>query len=133
MHNSILPGWLKVEEYLQGHLRRMFNRVRMTLHVFTALCMLLKQRGLLADSQGLVVEEQLFMFLTIISQSENSRATQDDFQHSGEIISRHFTTILEALCTLQREFITQNVLVIVDFNDMFRYLCTSWEVSMYDY
>ena len=29
MHNNILPGWLKVEEYLWGHPRRMLNRVRM--------------------------------------------------------------------------------------------------------
>ena len=106
MHNSILPGWLKIEEYLQGHPRRMFNRVRMTPQVFTALCMLLKERRLLSDTRGLAVEEQLFMFLTIISQSENSRAAQDDFQHSGETVSRHFTTVLEALCHLQGEFIT---------------------------
>ena len=93
MHNIILLGWLKVEEYLQGHLRRIFNRVRMTPHVFIALCMLLKQRDLLADSRGLAVEEQLFMFLTIISQSKNSRATQDDFNTQGKlspVISQQF-------------------------------------------
>ena len=50
--------------------------------VFTALCICLKERGLLVDSRGMVVGEQLFIFLTIVSQSENSLAAQDDFQHS---------------------------------------------------
>ena len=79
MHNNILSGWLKVEEYLWDHPKIMFNRLRKTLQVFTVLCMLLKKWSLLANSWGLVVEEQFFMFLTIISQSENSRATQYEF------------------------------------------------------
>ena len=106
MHNTILLGWLEVEEYLRGHPKRMFNKVRMTQQVFTVLCMLLKQRGLLTDSRGLAVEEQLFMFLTIISQSENSRAAQNEFEHSGKTVFRHFTAVLVALCHLQRGLIT---------------------------
>ena len=62
----------------------------MTPQVLTALCMLLKKLGLLSNTWGLVVEEQIFMFLTIISQSENNHAAQDEFQHSGETMSRHF-------------------------------------------
>ena len=72
IQNNILPSWMKVEEYLHGHPRRMFNKVRMTPRVFTTLCMCLKERDLVVDSRGLRVEEQLFIFLMIVSQSQNS-------------------------------------------------------------
>ena len=63
MHNSILPGWIKVDEYLSANPHKMINRVRMTSRVFTTLCTCLKERNLIEDTRGLSVEEQLFIFL----------------------------------------------------------------------
>ena len=34
IHTSSLPGWKKVDEYLHGNPRSMFNKVRMTPRVF---------------------------------------------------------------------------------------------------
>lgn len=105
IHTSSLPGWKKVDEYLQGNPRSMFNRVRMTPYVFLALCTCLKERNLVNDTRGLSVEEQLFIFLSIVAQSQNNRAVQDDFQHSAETITRHFTNVLKAVAKLRHDFI----------------------------
>ena len=79
MHNNILPGWMKIEKYLNSNPRIMFNRVRMTPNVFKVLCTCLKERNLIEDKRGLSVEEQVFIFLSIMDQSQNNCAVQDDF------------------------------------------------------
>ena len=80
IHNNILPEWMKMEEYLNGNPRRMFSRVRMTPNVFRELCTCLKEHNLVENMRGLAVEEQVLIFLSIMAQSRNNCAVQDDFQ-----------------------------------------------------
>ena len=105
MHNNILPGWMKVDEYLNGNTHRMFNRVKMTPQVFTVLCTCLKELNLIEDTRGLSVEQQPFIFLSIVAQSQSSYAVQVDFQHLGKKITCHFIAILKAISALWHELI----------------------------
>ena len=92
-------------EVLNGHddgCREMF---RMDKHVFRKLCDTLRQRGMLRDTSGVVIEEQLAIFLNIIGHNERNRVIQERFQHSGETISRHFNNVLKAIKSLSREFL----------------------------
>lgn len=94
-------------EVLEGHddlCREMF---RMDKHVFHKLCNDLRQRGMLRDTAGVMIEEQLGIFLNIIGHNERNRVIQERFQHSGETISRHFNNVLKAIKSLSREFLQQ--------------------------
>lgn len=92
-------------EVLNGHddlCREMF---RMDKHVFRKLSDILRQRGMLRDTSGVMIEEQLAIFLNIIGHNERNRVIQERFQHSGETISRHFNNVLRAIKSLSREFL----------------------------
>ncbi|GAV85037.1 DDE_4 domain-containing protein [Cephalotus follicularis] len=82
--------------------REMF---RMDKLVFYKLCATLRQRGLLRDTAGVMIEEQLAIFLNIVGHNERNRVIQERFQHSGETISRHFNNVLKAIKSLSREFL----------------------------
>lgn len=92
-------------EVLNGHddgCREMF---RMDKNVFHKLCDILRKRGVLRDTAGVMIEEQLAIFLNIIGHNERNRVIQERFQHSGETISRHFNNVLKAIKSLSREFL----------------------------
>lgn len=50
---------MKVDEYINGNPRRMFNKVRMMPQVFMTVCTCLKEHNLLEDTRGLLMEEQV--------------------------------------------------------------------------
>lgn len=105
-HISSLRGIDKVNELLRNtDENAMFNKVRMGPRAFMILCEILTERGLLQPSNNMNVPEQLFVFLTIISQSQTNRESQDVWQHSGETISRRFSEVLDAICALYDDFI----------------------------
>lgn len=79
--------------------------LRMDKHVFHKLADILRQRGLLRDTPGVMIEEQLAIFLNIVGHNERNRVIQERFQHSGETISRHFNNVLKAIKSLSREFL----------------------------
>lgn len=92
-------------QVLEGHddiCRAMF---RMDKHVFHKLSDTLRQRGMLRDTSGVIIEEQLAIFLNIVGHNERNRVIQERFQHSGETISRHFNNVLKAIKSLSREFL----------------------------
>lgn len=78
---------------------------RMDKHVFHKLCDIFRQRGMLRDTAGVMIEEQLTIFLNIVGHNERNRVIQERFQHSGETISRHFNNVLKAIKSLSREFL----------------------------
>lgn len=79
--------------------------LRMDKHVFHKLCNILRQRGMLRDTPGVMIEEQLAIFLNIVGHNERNRVIQERYQHSGETISRHFNNVLRAIKSLSREFL----------------------------
>lgn len=82
--------------------REMF---RMDKNVFQKLSDILRQRGMLRDTAGVMIEEQLAIFLNVVGHNERNRVIQERFQHSGETISRHFNNVLKAIKSLSREFL----------------------------
>uniref|UniRef100_A0A1S8ABM7 DUF8040 domain-containing protein n=1 Tax=Citrus limon TaxID=2708 RepID=A0A1S8ABM7_CITLI len=69
-------------QVLEGHddiCRQMF---RMDKHVFHKLSDTLRQRGMLRDTSGVIIEEQLAIFLNIVGHNERNRVIQERFQHS---------------------------------------------------
>lgn len=92
-------------EVLNGHDHVCREMFRMDKHVFHKLCDILRQRGMLRDTAGVMIEEQLGIFLNIIGHNERNRVIQERFQHSGETISRYFNNVLKAIKSLSREFL----------------------------
>ncbi|CAI0401885.1 unnamed protein product [Linum tenue] len=135
--------------------REMF---RMDKHVFHKLCSILRQRGLLRDTCGVMIEEQLAIFLNIIGHNERNRVIQERFQHSGETISRYFNNVLKVLLIIQncigvidgmhipahvpakdqsrfrnkKGFLSQNVLAACTFDLQFIFIYPGWEGSAAD-
>lgn len=104
--HSLLPNRPKyMTELMEGPEDECREMLRMDKHVFHKLCGIFRQRGMLRDTAGVSIEEQLAIFLNIIGHNERNRVIQDRFQHSGETISRHFNNVLKAIKSLSREFL----------------------------
>lgn len=102
---SSVSGATYVKELLQGHPTRCREVCRMELPVFRKLCNIVRQEGLLQNTAGVNVDEQLMMFLFTIGQNVSNRQVQKRFQHSGETVSRHFNNVLNALTKLSPHYI----------------------------
>ena len=72
---------------------------------FLLLCASLKEKEYLKDSQEVMVEKALVMFLIIIYHNVGMRVIADRFQHSLETVDRHFTLTLRATCQLAKDLI----------------------------
>ncbi|CAA0823514.1 Unknown protein [Striga hermonthica] len=94
-----------MNEVLHGNDDLCRGMFRMDCHVFLKLSNTLRHRGMLRDTAGVMIEEQLAIFLNVIGRNERTRVIQERFQHSGETISRHFNNVLKAVKSLSREFL----------------------------
>lgn len=104
-HSISPPGTGFMTELLNGCDDFSREMLRMDKHVFLKLSDNLRQRGMLRDTAGVLIEEQLAIFLNIVGHNERNRVIQERFQHSGETISRHFNNVLKAVKSLSREFL----------------------------
>ena len=86
VHNFILSGDSFVHELLIGHECSCFDLLRVSKGCYMNLSNELKERGLLADSRNVTVEEQVAIFLFTIAHNERNRVMHNRFQHSGETI-----------------------------------------------
>jgi hypothetical protein len=105
VHTSCRDGATFVHETLTGHEILCRNRFHMEREIFQALARRMRESNLLADSRYVSVEEQLGIFLYAVSKNASNRTLQDQFQHSGETISRHFGAVLYALTQLTCNYI----------------------------
>ncbi|RWR96010.1 putative nuclease HARBI1 [Cinnamomum micranthum f. kanehirae] len=105
VHDSILSGDSFVNELLIGHERSCFDLLRVSKGCYINLSNELRERGLLADSRNVTVEEQVAIFLFTIAHNERNRVMQNRFQHSGETISRYFNRVLSAILHLSPHYI----------------------------
>jgi hypothetical protein len=92
MRTSIRTGKIFTEEILNAHPRRALEVLRMPITTFLDLRDWLSQNSTLRASRYVSMEEQLMSFLWIIGHNASNREAQEQFQHSGETISRHFRT-----------------------------------------
>uniref|UniRef100_M4C679 DUF8040 domain-containing protein n=1 Tax=Hyaloperonospora arabidopsidis (strain Emoy2) TaxID=559515 RepID=M4C679_HYAAE len=102
---SALFGAAWVEELVTGHQTRSLEQARMEMEKFEEFSSLCRRRGLLDDTSGVDIEEQLMIFMFIVGQAQSNRAAQERFQHSGETISAYFHLVLNAFVSLYDDFV----------------------------
>uniref|UniRef100_A0A803L9I9 Nuclease HARBI1 n=2 Tax=Chenopodium quinoa TaxID=63459 RepID=A0A803L9I9_CHEQI len=74
---------------------------------FAQLCTLLRTRGQLKDTRHASVEEQVAIFIYAIAHNVRNCVLQVVFRRSGETISRYFHRVLEAIISLEDQFLIQ--------------------------
>ena len=104
-HNCSFTGPMRVQYYLNGHEKDMEAYTRMKPESYLRLCSILRDRRLLSDTQYMTVEEQLFIFMCVVSQHVSNTNLADLWQRSAETISRWFGHVLHAICALKDEFL----------------------------
>jgi hypothetical protein len=71
---------------------------------FVPLCNVLGG-GYLEDSHAVRVEKVVAIFCLIVGHKQSMRVASDRFQHSTEIISRHFKHVMRTLCMYRKTII----------------------------
>ncbi|KAF3773604.1 hypothetical protein EJ110_NYTH51880 [Nymphaea thermarum] len=94
-----------VQLILEGHPKNCMDLLRMDRCTYMTLCNTLRTRNLLEDARDICIEEQVAIFLLTIGHNERNHATQNMFQHFGQIISRYISVVLRAICILGRDYI----------------------------
>jgi hypothetical protein len=89
---------------------------------FCKLVDLLIDSNSLTNGRDVSVDEQLAIFMFCLSTNASNRSIQEQFQHSGETISRYFNLVLEAIVSLSSRMIQLppiNTLVVISSNSKF--------------
>jgi hypothetical protein len=100
-----LSGAQKVKEILEGHESWCKSEFRMEPKIFRATSDFLRREGLLCDTRGVKVEEQLGMFVYMISHNASNQMLQKAFQHSGETIHQKLSEVFDIVPTLTQRFV----------------------------
>ena len=105
VHTSEYTGAKKMREILAGHESWCRSEFRMEPPIFKAISNYLRREGLLRDTRGVKVEEQLGMFMFMMSHNASNGRLQKAFQHSGETIHRHIKAVFDIIPTLTYRFL----------------------------
>ncbi|XP_031255788.1 putative nuclease HARBI1 isoform X3 [Pistacia vera] len=105
IHTSALNGHDYMVKLLNGHYTRIYNKCRMSKRCFQTLCYILAQRGKLRVIRHMSIEEQVMIFLTTVEKNVSNSDCREDYQHSGETISRYVYAVCDAILELTSDFI----------------------------
>ncbi|XP_014512355.1 protein ALP1-like [Vigna radiata var. radiata] len=108
--SNFLPDRDRRREQLMSylvHANRCRDIIRMGPEAFINLCERLRSTGLVKDVIRLTVEEQVAQFLHIIGHNVKNRSVASFFHRSGSTVSNHFQNVLDAIITLESEFLIQ--------------------------
>ena len=108
-HTSSRTEKVLMQETLNGHEKDCCVAFRMKPHVFQAIANYLRTENLLRDTRGARVEEQLGMFIFMLSHNASYEDIQYEFKHNGETIHRHITTIFDIIPALTYRFLKPTV------------------------
>jgi len=89
------------------HTNRCRDIIRMGPEAFINLCERLRATRLVKDAIRSSVEEQVAKFLHIIGHNVKNRSVAFFFHRSGSTVSKHFHNVLDAILTLESEFLIQ--------------------------
>ncbi|XP_038980641.1 uncharacterized protein LOC120110251 [Phoenix dactylifera] len=81
------------------------DQLRMHRRAFWKLCEMLKSISKLEGNRNVQVEEMVAIFLHILGHHSKNRVMQLYFRRSGEIVSRHFNVVLNAILRLHRHLL----------------------------
>ncbi|PPD91759.1 hypothetical protein GOBAR_DD11298 [Gossypium barbadense] len=101
------------------------EQVRMNRTAFFKLCEMLESIGGLKSSRFMLVDEQVAMFLHIISHHLKNRVIEHHFRRSGETVSRAFHSVLNAVIRLQDVLFKKPEPITADSSDT-RWKWCSW-------
>jgi len=104
-HTSSLPGAKKVKEILEGHENWCKEEFRMEAEIFRAIANFLRAENLLRDTRGMKIEEQLGLFMFMLSHNASTERLKKEFQHSGETVHRKIYDVFNIIPTLTQKFI----------------------------
>ncbi|KAL8545544.1 hypothetical protein ACS0TY_005623 [Phlomoides rotata] len=94
---SIRTGHKFIEEILSGSGIRCYQAFQLTKPVFLDLCYELTHKYDLQPTRGMSTYEEVGIFLMTCAHGVDNWLLQEIFNHSGEIISRHFHRVLKAI------------------------------------
>jgi len=77
--------------------------LRMKRVPFFSLCNLLRSRGLVPETVGCPVEEQVAMFIHVVGHNQRFRVVHQSFKRSIETVSRIFHQVLYAIGELRND------------------------------
>ncbi|XP_066318512.1 uncharacterized protein [Miscanthus floridulus] len=104
-HTSSLPGAKKVKEILEGHENWCKEEFRMEAEIFRTIANFLRAENLLRDTHGMKIEEQLGIFMFMLSHNASTERLKKEFQHSGETVHRKIYDVFNIIPTLSQKFI----------------------------
>ncbi|KAL3747615.1 hypothetical protein ACJRO7_016420 [Eucalyptus globulus] len=105
IRDSQLSGEEWIREIVHGHSDRIYEAFRMERHVFLNLCDLMRVRGWLKDSRFVQIDEQVGIFLSVVTHNNSNKDLCERFQHSGETIGKYFNRVLKAMIKFSKEII----------------------------
>jgi hypothetical protein len=104
-HISSRTGKQLMQETLDGHEKDCRVAFRMEPNIFRDIASYLREENLLHDTRGVRVEEQLGMFMFMLSHNASYEDLQYEFKHSGETIHRHIKTVFDIISALTYRFL----------------------------
>ena len=105
MHTLIRTGHQYMLELINDHPDKLFKKICMYRPCFEILIQILRQQTDLQNSRFLTLEEQVMIFIYVISQKATNQMAMEDWQYSGSTISVVFTRICKATASLSHIFI----------------------------
>lgn len=88
---------LNIQNIIQENDQMFLDNLRIDRRYFYNLCQFLKEIRKLKKNRSMNIEEMVTMFLYILSHETKHKITQFFFTRSGETISRHFISVLNAI------------------------------------
>ena len=77
----------------------------MEAEIFRAIANFLRAENLLRDTRGMKIEEQLGIFMFMLSHNASTERLKKEFQHSGETVHRKIYDVFNIIPTLTQKFI----------------------------
>ena len=102
---SSLSGAERVKEILEGHERWCKVEFRMESHIFREIAHFLRVENLLRYTRDVKIEEQLGMFMFMLSHNASTERLKKKFQHSGETIHRKIMEVFDIIPALTHRFV----------------------------
>lgn len=87
--------------------RACIDNLRMDRNTFGTLCRLLRDRVGLIDQKFVTIEEQVAMFLCILSHHKKTRIVGHNFMRSSQTVSKYMHIVLRGVLTLYDIFLVK--------------------------
>ncbi|XP_047940151.1 putative nuclease HARBI1 isoform X2 [Salvia hispanica] len=107
MLDSIPAHVKQLDRFVRVTDRSCIDNLRMDRNTFGRLCRILRDRVGLIDKKFVTLEEQVAMFLCVLSHHKKSRIVGYDFMRSSQTVSRYIHTVLRGVLTLHSLFLVK--------------------------